>query len=92
MFTDYCRVGLFSIGAHTAQDSPNRVLVYPVPHYPSGSIEYLVEPVGQIQGTIEQNLPQPFLKGLFWPLRQERGSKGAEGAERQHNVRLSWVL
>ena len=28
-------------------------------------------------GTIEQNLPQSFLKVLFWPLRQERGSKGA---------------
>ena len=28
-------------------------------------------------GTIEQNLPQSFLKVIFWPLRQEWGSKGA---------------
>ena len=28
-------------------------------------------------GTIEQNLPQPFLMVLFWPQSQERGSKGA---------------
>ena len=27
-------------------------------------------------GTVEQNLPQPFLMVLFWPLRQELGSKG----------------
>ena len=28
-------------------------------------------------GTIELNLPQPFLKAHSWPLRQEQGSKGA---------------
>ena len=28
-------------------------------------------------GTMEQNLPQPFLKALSWPLREEQGSKGA---------------
>ena len=27
-------------------------------------------------GTIEQNLPQPFLKILFWPHRQEWGVQG----------------
>ena len=33
--------------------------------------------LGWVAGTIEQNLPQSFLKVLFWPLLKEKGSKGA---------------
>ena len=40
----------------------------------------------KLLGTIEQNVPQPFLMGLFWPLRQERG---LGEVEKQHKVRLS---
>ena len=46
-----------------------------------------------MNGTFEQSLPQPFLKVLFKPLQQERGSKGAAppsyGVETQHKVRFN---
>ena len=44
-------------------------------------------------GTIEQNLPQAYLKILLWPLWQERGSTRQRTLVRElkHNIRLGSV-
>ena len=80
-------------GSGSASGNPPTVRLTPSSHRmsipsgsgwrPSGS-----NPVMVVQGISEQNLPQLYLKVLFWLLQQERGSKGGRelSPNRQHKI------